>query len=144
MPAIVMSRTVRDRRVRASVWVLALVVWLAPSLQVFAMTLAEAHCLEHGHSALDSGPPAHAAMHEHHQHEGAPGDHSARSNGGHDTAHCACPCGLACTAAMALLPALPAAEFSAPERAAALDVSLHTHAIHAVPQRPPTSRTPIA
>lgn len=140
-----MSRAVRDRRIRASVWLLALVVWLAPSLQVFAVTLAEAHCHEHGHSAPDSGLPAHAAMHAHQQHQGSHGhDLSARSTGGHDTAHCACPCGLACSAALALLTALPAAEFSTPERAPALDVSLHTHAVYAVPQRPPASRTLIA
>jgi hypothetical protein len=125
---------------RATVWMLALAAWLAPAVQVFAVTLADAHCVAHRHSSSGTTQATHASMHAHHQHEGANGHgHPAGSSGGHGTAHCACPCGLACGPAMALLPALPAAAFAASERAPALGTSLHAHAIHAVPQRPPTS-----
>lgn len=131
---------------RASAWALAMLIWLAPVVQVVAGTLTGSHCGAQGHSSLNAGHAAHESMHSHHQHAGTEnGKHRAgAASGSHDHSHCTCPCILACASAAALLPTLPAVMVAAPERPPAILRGLHAHVFHSVPQRPPASSELIA
>ena len=135
-----MNRSARDRAMRTGAWMLAFLMWLAPVVQVFASTVAEAHCRAHGHLSATAPSPAHDATHAaHHSGDTAHADHDGVSDRGDEQRTCACPCDLACGPGMALLPALPTLGSAAPEQAVAAATVVHPQIIQSVPQRPPAS-----
>lgn len=115
-------------------------LWLAPAVQVYAGTLADAHCRTHGHAALTApdaaAGPIHAAQASgedssmHHAHHG---DHHTAQ------AKCECLCGLACAGHAAMTAGITDAGTSSPERFAVVQETVHPHAEPYHPQRPPAA-----
>ena len=128
-------------------YVLAAVMWLAPVMQVFAGTMAEAHCRAQGHISATAPDAAHDPTHAQH-HDGEHAMHAGAAHTGHGASQqtedagqckCGCICNLACAAGAALAPTLMTAEVPTPEHFRVVSGSTHPHSVHTVLQRPPIS-----
>lgn len=118
---------------------LANIMWLTPSVQVFANTMADTHCRAHGHISATAPDVAHDSKHAQH-HDGMHSDHDASQQTEEaEQCKCGCICGLAYVTSTALVPSLMTADALAPEHFRTVFSSAHPHSIHTVLQRPPIS-----
>ncbi|MEK6805768.1 MAG: hypothetical protein AABY95_03870 [Pseudomonadota bacterium] len=123
---------------------LANIMWLTPSVQVFAGTMADTHCRATRHISATAPDAAHDPKHA--QHHGGMDMGANHMNHGvsqqtedAEQCKCGCICNLACAASTALVPTLMTPDALPPEHFAAVFSSAHPHSIHAVLQRPPIS-----
>jgi hypothetical protein len=93
--------------------VLAVMLWLTPTVQAFAGFSSEAHCRTHGHLLMLAADRAHGDVSTQqdqpsgHHHHISGGPHHAAGNGSH--CKCGCLCGLACAESPAVATSLPVA-----------------------------------
>lgn len=118
--------------VRAISIVLAVILWLTPTVQAFAGISSASHCRTHGHLLMLAADSTHGDVstqqdltsRHHHHISGAM--HHAAGNGSHSK--CDCPCGLACAVGVAIATSLPIAT-----------VPVHGHWSSSVPGGHPVS-----
>lgn len=124
---------------------LALLLGLAPALQAYGKTMAQAHCRANGHISATAPDAAHDALHaQHHAPDaGAHADHAAggaeaKADGAH--CQCGCLCNVACGSGAAV-PAFAGAAGAAPSHEPwqlATDIR-HPVSVHDSLLRPPRS-----
>lgn len=120
----------------------ALIMGLAPAMQVFAATMAQAHCRANGHITATAPDASDASMHAQHHGDAAmvdeaPDHASMQHAAGDNSCQCGCLCNLACAAGAALAPSMGVAQSQAPEHFQQVAGSALQLATHSVLQRPP-------
>lgn len=128
---------------RALSVVLAMALWLGPTVQVYARTLSQAHCRALGYISMTAPDAAHDATHAaHHDHEMPAQSPAQSAHPGHDAAHaeqcqCGCLCGHAGVISAAILPSFLFADVPRPQHFDVVNEAAPPHAEHPAPQRPP-------